>query len=66
MGMSGYIMDIQDKAAEDFVEAKITEAEFRKILESTGLDWDTVDGWVETATAQREKAVNKITGKWER
>ena len=55
MGMSSYVIDIQDKAAEDFAWDKINETKLREILESTGLDRDAIEGWVTVAEElQRE------------
>jgi len=55
MGMSGYVIDIQDKAMEDFARDEINETKLRQILEGTGLDRDDVEMWViQAEELQRE------------
>lgn len=55
MGMSSYVIDVQDKAMEDFARDEISETKLREILEGTGLDRDDVEMWViQAEELQRE------------
>lgn len=56
MGMSDYIISLQDKAFEEFVAGRLDEEDLRAELRRTGIkDRDQLDGWIETAKDAKER-----------
>lgn len=46
MGMSDYVIDLRENAADEYVAGRLDEQDFRTALKRTGLDRDEIDGWV--------------------